>query len=49
MTGSVNISIDPLPVVYAITGGGGYCAGGTGVHIGLSGLTLVLITSYIMA
>ncbi len=37
MTGSVNISIDPLPVVYTVTGGGGYCVGGAGVHVGLSG------------
>ena len=35
MAGSVTISINPLPTVYNITGGGGYCAGGTGVHIGL--------------
>ncbi len=37
MTGSVVISINPLPVVYNITGGGGYCAGGAGSVIGLSG------------
>ncbi len=37
MIGSVNISIDPLPPVFTMTGGGSYCLGGSGVHIGLSG------------
>lgn len=37
MTGSVNVFIQPLPVVYVVTGGGTYCAGGAGVVIGLSG------------
>jgi hypothetical protein len=37
MTGSASISINPLPSVYAISGGGSYCAGGTGVAIGLAG------------
>lgn len=37
MTGSATISIAALPVAYTITGGGSYCAGGTGVAIGLSG------------
>ena len=37
MTGSVTITISALPTVYTITGGGGYCAGGAGVHIGLVG------------
>ncbi len=36
MTGGVAITILPLPTVYNVTGGGGYCAGGTGVHVGLS-------------
>ncbi len=36
MTGSTTISINPLPTVYAITGGGTVC-GSTGGHIGLSG------------
>ncbi len=36
MTGSAIISIDPLPTVYTVTGGGSYCAGGEGVSIGLS-------------
>ncbi|MCK4630293.1 MAG: T9SS type A sorting domain-containing protein [Bacteroidales bacterium] len=37
MTGSVNVTIDPLPVAYSVTGGGPYCIGGTGVEVGLSG------------
>ncbi len=37
MAGSVSISINPLPMVNNITGGGSYCAGSTGVHIGLDG------------
>jgi hypothetical protein len=36
MTGDAIIIINPLPVAYAVTGGGGYCTGGTGVDIGLS-------------
>jgi hypothetical protein len=36
MTGSATISINPLPTVYSVTGGGNYCSGGTGVHVGLS-------------
>jgi uncharacterized protein YjdB len=31
------ISVQPLPIVYNVTGGGSYCSGGNGVHIGLSG------------
>jgi Secretion system C-terminal sorting domain/Ig-like domain CHU_C associated len=37
MLGVVTVSINPLPVLYAITGGGDYCADGTGLAIGLSG------------
>jgi len=37
MNGSASVSIDPLPATHTITGGGGYCAGGAGVHIGLNG------------
>ncbi len=37
MSGSANVSINPLPTVFTVTGGGGYCAGSTGVHVGLSG------------
>lgn len=36
MTGSATVSIDPLPSVYTVTGGGSYCAGGTGMAVGLS-------------
>ena len=35
MTGSVNISINPLPAAFAVTGGGSYCAGAAGVAVGL--------------
>ncbi len=31
------VSVNPLPSNYNLTGGGSYCAGGTGVPIGLSG------------
>jgi uncharacterized protein YjdB len=31
------ISVQPLPIIYNVTGGGNYCAGGNGVHIGLNG------------
>ena len=31
------ITVNPLPASYNVTGGGGYCAGGTGVDIGLNG------------
>ena len=37
MSGTATISIDDLPTAYNITGGGVYCAGGTGVEIGLDG------------
>ncbi len=37
MAGSVVITVNANPVVYTVTGGGNYCAGGAGVHIGLSG------------
>ncbi len=37
MTGSATVSITPLPNVYTVTGGGGYCPGGSGVNVGLSG------------
>ncbi len=31
------LSVSPLPFVFTVTGGGNYCGGGTGVHIGISG------------
>ena len=36
MSGSAVVSVGTLPSVYTVTGGGGYCAGGSGMHIGLS-------------
>ncbi len=36
MTGSVSVTILPLPTVYNVTGGGNYCSGGAGVHVGIS-------------
>ncbi len=35
MTGTTNININPLPNLFNVTGGGNYCAGGAGKHIGL--------------
>jgi trimeric autotransporter adhesin len=32
---SVDVVVNPLPVAQTISGGGSYCAGGAGVHIGL--------------
>lgn len=37
MAGAANVVVNPLPTVYSVTGGGSYCSGSTGVHIGLSG------------
>ena len=37
MTGSDTVIVNPLPTVYNVTGGGAYCAGDAGVHIGLDG------------
>lgn len=34
---STIITVNPLPSVYNVTGGGSYCAGGTGVSVGLNG------------
>src|ERR1019366_8779397 len=31
-----SIAVNPVPAAYTVTGGGNYCAGGTGVHVGLS-------------
>ena len=36
MTGSAAVTINPLPAAYTVTGSGAYCAGGTGVSVGLS-------------
>jgi len=37
MSGGVDISVNPLPAIYNVTGGGGFCSGGAGAHIGLTG------------
>src|ERR1043165_7893754 len=37
MTGSATIVVNPLPMAFSLTGGGSYCAGGTGVLVGLAG------------
>ncbi len=36
MASSANITIDPLPVQYSVTGGGDFCDMGAGVHVGLA-------------
>ena len=35
-TGSVHLTVNPLPTQSNVTGGGAYCAGGSGVVVGLS-------------
>jgi len=37
MSSSVTLNIIPLPVAHTVTGGGGFCAGGTGVPVGIDG------------
>jgi hypothetical protein len=37
MAGTANVTINALPGLFTVTGGGNYCAGGTGVAVGLSG------------
>jgi subtilisin-like proprotein convertase family protein len=39
MTGTVTVSVNPLPTAFAVTGGGTYCTGSPGVNVGLSGST----------
>jgi hypothetical protein len=36
MTGSATVSVGTLPAAYTVTGTGSYCAGGTGVAVGLA-------------
>lgn len=36
MSGSASVVVNPLPTAYTVTGGGGYCAGGSGSPVGLS-------------
>ncbi len=31
-----NVTVNPLPPLCSVTGGGNYCAGGVGLHVGLS-------------
>jgi len=37
MAGSAVVTINPLPALHTLTGGGAYCFGATGVHVGLNG------------
>ena len=34
------LTVNPSPTAYSVTGGGSYCAGGTGLDVGLSGSTV---------
>lgn len=36
-SGSVSVTVNPLPLQFGLTGGGSYCSGGTGVVVGLAG------------
>ncbi len=40
MSGSTTITANPLPTVYAVTGGGAYCSGNAGVHVGIGNSNL---------
>ena len=35
-TNFINVTVNPLPIIYTVTGGGEYCSGGTGKPVGLS-------------
>jgi hypothetical protein len=35
MTGTVSLSVNPVPLSYSLTGGGDYCIGGVGIPVGL--------------
>ncbi len=37
MTGSAVVTVNPTPSIFNVTGGGSFCAGGSGVAVGLSG------------
>ena len=37
MASSATIVVNPLPAINSVSGGGSYCAGGTGVHVRLGG------------
>ncbi len=43
MSGSASVLTYPVPNVYNVTGGGDFCVGGYGVHIGLSASTTGVI------
>ncbi len=36
MIGSATVSINPVPNIYSVSGGGAYCSGGAGSRVGLS-------------
>lgn len=36
MSGSINVTANPLPAIQTVTGGGSFCTGGAGVHIGVA-------------
>jgi len=40
MAGSATIIVNSLPLVDTVTGGGAYCSGGTGKHVGLNSSTI---------
>ena len=40
MFGNAVVSVNPLPASFSVTGGGNYCFGGSGVHVGLTGSVL---------
>ncbi len=37
MTGNATVTVNPSPAEFNVTGGGGYCSGGSGAPVGLSG------------
>ncbi|RYE20431.1 MAG: hypothetical protein EOP51_17835, partial [Sphingobacteriales bacterium] len=37
MTGTPVVTVNPLPTVFSVTGGGAYCSGGAGIVVGLNG------------
>src|SRR5206468_3780119 len=39
MSGSATVVVNALPTAYTLSGGGNYCAGGTGVTVGLTNST----------
>jgi hypothetical protein len=47
MSGEATITMLPLPLSYTVTGGGSFCAGGTGAHVELSSSTTG-VTYYLM-